>query len=91
MKNTLINESDARLTKKVYIEWIDSMAIQGWNHESRMSDEYAEPSKIVSIGFLIKSTDKFVVISTSVSVNASCMDPLSIPKCAITKMKNLKI
>lgn len=89
-KITLVNDEDVRKTKRVYVEWIDSVCIRGWNHESLLTDEYAEPSKICSVGFLIKDTKNYVTISTSVSVNGSVTDPLTIPKCAITKIQRLK-
>jgi len=90
MSETLINDKDIRETPKLYVEWIDSTAIRGWQHGSSMTDKYAEPSKICSIGYLIKETKDFITISTSVSNNGNMMDPLTIPKCAITKKKKIK-
>lgn len=88
--NVLINNKDIRKTKKVYIEWIDSTAIRGWNHKSALNDDLAEPSKICSVGYLVLDQPNYVLISTSLSANGSIMDPLSIPKCAIIKQHTIK-
>lgn len=76
--------------KKVLIEWVDSSSIRGWRHDSEMTDSFAEPAKIQSIGYLLKDTKDFVTITTSVSENGGIMDPLSIPKVAITKRKTFR-
>lgn len=87
---TLVNNEDIRKTRKVYVEWTDSSAIRGWQYGRDLTDEYTEPSKICSVGFLIKNTKDFITLSTSVSCNGNVMDPLTIPKVAIIKMKGIK-
>jgi hypothetical protein len=86
----LIHPKDIRLTKKIYVEWIDSNTIIGWTFGKNLTDEFAEAGKICSIGYLVKDTKEFITITTSISINGSVMDPLTIPKCAILKRKTLK-
>lgn len=76
------------MTKKypVYrIFWLDSAAPVGWKHP----DYPFEVAAVESVGFLIEKTPKQVTITTSVSDEGNVMDPLSIPRAAITKMKRL--
>lgn len=84
-----IDNSDIRKTQKVYIEWVDSYAVNGWQHENSLETDEKFMSRIVSIGFLLKNTKEFVTISSSVSTAGSLMDPLTIPKVAIKKFKKL--
>ena len=68
--------------KPILLTWIDSETAMGWH---RISDVVITEMKVHSLGYLIKEDDKAVVISTSISENHSCVDPLTIPKCAIIK------
>ena len=45
---------------------------------------------VVSIGFLLKETKSDVTISTSYTPYGSAMDPLTIPRCSIKKLKVFK-
>lgn len=75
------------VTKRVRIEWIDSYATPGWQ---RMSSITNESDAIVSYGFLIKESKDNVTISSSLSAFEGIMDPLTIPRRAIIKMKVVK-
>lgn len=66
--------------KPIRIEWVDSEADPGWKYIPTIEPH---ESHIDSIGFLLKETDTAIVISTSVSENNGCMDPLTIPKVAV--------
>lgn len=86
---SLLNHADIRKTPAIYVEWTDSAAIRGWHHEATFLAD-ASPTKIVSIGYLLKETEDFVSITTSIADTGSAMDVLSIPKVAITRRKKLK-
>lgn len=86
----LINNEDVRKTKKIYVEWIDSSATRGWTHKTDIEQENVGNLKICSIGYLLRDEKDFITITTSISVNSSAMDPLSIPTCAITKRRIFK-
>lgn len=88
---TLINEKDIRTTPKIYVEWIDSAALRGWQHGSTLTESETDLCKIVSIGFLIRESKDYITISTSVSSGGSTMDPLTIPKVAIKKLRRIKL
>lgn len=81
----MINAKDIRKTKKVYVEWLDSGAYRGWVHDKNFTKQDSEPSKICSIGYLIRDEKDYISITTSLSTGGSFMDVLSIPKCSITK------
>jgi hypothetical protein len=83
----LVNDKDIRKTKKVLVEWVDSYATRGWTHKSAFTD--VETGNIVSIGFLVRESASEITITSSVSTNGNVMDPLTIPKCAITKRRTL--
>lgn len=70
------------------IDWVDSSAPPGWYE---IDDTDCDPLVIHSVGYLMAKTDKGVVITTSVSsYSGKAMDPLTIPRCAILKMKRIK-
>ena len=85
------NNKESRMTKQLaYVEWVDSAAIQGWQHESEVSREDYEPSVIKSVGFIVSESKKHITITTSISDTDCCMDPLTIPKCAVVKLKKVR-
>lgn len=73
--------------KKVHIEWVDSSSTRGWNYMPEFKDQELI---VVSIGFLLKETKSDVTISTSYTPYGSAMDPLTIPRCSIKKLKVFK-
>lgn len=89
--SALIHDKDIRKTAAVYIEWTDSMSINGWQYGKDLTAEYVKPATIVSIGFIIQETVDFITISTSISNSSNVMSPLTITKHAITKRKKLKL
>jgi hypothetical protein len=69
----------------VSITWIDSFCSPDW--DNAQPDEHF---KIRSFGILVREGKKSVTISTSQSGNGKFMDQLTIPLCAIQKMKRVK-
>lgn len=75
--------SDDSLYPVYEIHWVDSTSCAEWSEVDAM-DEH--PMDCVSIGFLISETNDRVVISTTYDSNEHAVDPLAIPKVAITGM-----
>lgn len=68
--------------KAVYLEWDDSQSLQGWMEDRDLD----EPTPNKSIGFLIKETDDWLWITTSIDDDGPTkIDPLAIPKTCIRK------
>lgn len=72
--------------KVVRVRWNDASSMSGWRDIQR-----TEPSAdiIESIGILIKKNKHGVVLSTSISEWGNSVDPITIPKHAIQKLKYL--
>lgn len=85
----MINNKDIRKTKKVYLEWIDSAAIRGWQYPDVYRGKAGAPAKICSIGYIVEEQPHFIIITTSISESGSAMDVLTIPKVAITKRRGV--
>lgn len=73
--------------KKVEIHWVDSVSTRGWTH---MEGFKGEDLTVVSIGFIVHETKTNITISTSYTHYGSCMDPLTIPRCAILSQRIFK-
>lgn len=77
----------------VEIHWIDSIGGDGWQHADKTTPEHDKiylPHK--SVGYLHYRTDKAVCIYQSTSVDrpdAMVDHRLTIPVCAVTKIKKL--
>jgi hypothetical protein len=72
--------------KPIYIEWEDSASSRGW-----MAEDTQGPVLIRSIGWLIHRLPHCIVISTSKSSAGNMMDPLTIPKSCIKKLRRVKL
>ena len=68
------------------VSWVDSSGHDGWHEEF---NEIAD--KITSVGYVIREDDKQVIIAQAISLthNPFCSQ-MSIPKVAITKIRNLR-
>lgn len=73
--------------KIIELTWVDSSATRGWNYIPSLSGETNKTLTIKYIGYLISENKDCVCISTSLSHHGSTMDPLYIPKVAITKRR----
>ena len=72
----------------VYVEWLDS---KGATESSEFVDgmELLKPSPSRSVGFLIDDHVGYKTLTMSVSANR-ILSRMSIPACAIQKIKRLK-
>ena len=70
------------------IEWVDSYYTAGW--KNRVAD-LPDADTITSVGIVVRETKQSVTISTSVSSFENVVDPLTIPKRAITKRTRIKV
>lgn len=71
---------DLQPGKAVFISWEDSASIDGWR-----KDPKPDVGVISSVGWVVNSNSKAVVISTSLNDQFSCICPLSIPWSSITE------
>lgn len=70
------------MLKALYVEWDDSQTLTGWTEPRDMD----EPTPNKSIGWLVKETDDWLWLTTSVDLDGpTYVDPLAIPKVAIRK------
>ena len=72
--------------KAAYVEWIDSCSNRGWGMFNKDEDR---PIVIRSVGILVYNRDH-VTLSTSIDPQGKIADPLSIPRCAIRRIKRIK-
>ena len=70
--------------KAVYLEWLDSIAIFGWQDETAHK-EVMKPIK--SIGWIVKEDKNSITISTSLG-HKDYHSPLTIPKVAVVKRED---
>ena len=69
-----------------WIEWIDSSTSGGWLHEERAR---ASDLRCWSIGFLVCDDDESVTVAGSCAAQGALLDPITIPKVAITDMREV--
>lgn len=75
-----------RLSKPVVVKWIDSsgpahgywITLKQWDHT---------PAINITRGFLIKKTKQYIVIASSLSKNGPDGGLITIPRCAIKKLR----
>ena len=73
--------------KVVIVDWLDSQSYRGWQHQN----EGFEPARCRSIGFVVREDKKSLTLTTSRALdNPDVMDPLTIPKGAITRRRKVK-
>jgi hypothetical protein len=78
------------LGDSIWLQWTDSTTSQGWE-AIKTTLRLSKPSIITSIGWVIKSDEEALTISTSASSYGSCSDPLTIPWVAIRECEELGI
>ena len=69
----------------VELIWKDSTASSHWQD----IDADAEPSRIITVGYVLKVDKDVVVLTHSVSDNDNRMGYLTIPKSVISKIKQI--
>lgn len=74
--------------KPVYIEWLDSNGMHGWNTKERVENDI-ESLLCVSVGLLLNKNDERVTIIQSESP-FSYNNALAIPRIAVKKIRYLK-
>ena len=74
--------------KIVVIDWVDSVRASDW---VLMEDVNEKSLDCVSIGFLIKETNKHVTIAQNYGENPEQVcNLMTIPKCSIRNIRELK-
>lgn len=74
--------------KAIYLEWDDSNARYGWINKTSVKGDLTT-TRIKSIGYLVDENQTHLMITNSES-QYSVNDPLTIPKKAILKRRNIK-
>lgn len=70
------------------IKWVDSCASSGWTHPEDV--ERHGPSMCTTVGFVLREDDKMLVVTTSIDQHDNAMDPLAIPKVAVTLQRTIR-
>ncbi len=73
--------------KPVYVEWVDSKSSTLWVTPTA---RLAENMECVTLGFIIWESDKVIAVAASISALDYGCDPISIPKCAITRIQDVE-
>jgi hypothetical protein len=74
--------------KLVYIEWVDSESIRGWEKFEGSIDRLLVCK---SVGILVNDGKRDLTISTTVDLNGNFLDMLNIPKVSVRKVKYFKV
>jgi len=73
------------------VEWIDAYAYNGWYKEEEI-DERTKTGSEKTIGFLVKTTDTFIILAMSLASNPD-LAPYGmvkwIPKKCVLKIKKI--
>lgn len=71
--------------RAVYIQWEDSATVDGWR-----SSPQVDYGTITSVGFVVETDEKGLVLSTSLNDQFTCICPLSIPWSCVVKCIELE-
>ncbi len=71
-------------SRPVYVEWLDSSTSTGWRDPDSDHD-----LGCISLGFLVKECDESVTIAHSVAAIGHVCDQITIPKAAITLIREI--
>ena len=82
----MTEERSMKTDRPVWIEWVDSKSTSGWIHPDKDLEERLE---CISIGFIVWEGDKSITISAAVSATGAAMEPLTIPRVAITRIQEI--
>ena len=74
--------------KLVLVEWVDSASCSGWH---RIDPETDCVCNCIATGLLCSEDEKQIVITYSRSDSGSVAETLSIPKCSIKRMRQLRV
>jgi len=74
--------------KLLYIKWHDSTSQQGGIWHDRESVEKMRPLQIVTVGWIISETKKYITLASSITKHQVSGD-ICIPKSCIKKIKEL--
>ncbi len=76
--------------RAVYIEWADSTSFSAQRWREKDESEGLTPSTIKSVGWLLSSSKKQVLITSSISDEDHRSGCLVIPRGCIKRMRRLK-
>jgi hypothetical protein len=70
----------------VAVAWDDAKAIDGWGEE----DDTLEPCIVLSVGFLVKKTPKYIVLAQDIAPDGTVCGRGQIPRGMVKRIKVLK-
>ena len=71
----------------IEVHWEDAMTTHGWEEEAEIE---SEPPIVVTVGFLIKETEKAYVVASTVGGDQTSNSRIIIPKGMVKFSKLLK-
>lgn len=78
------------LTKRIEIEWIDSCTHGRWE-SAEFHRENSSPTTCRTIGYIVASTPKKVVVAQSMSKDTGGVaDTMAIPRSCVLSIKHIK-
>ncbi len=69
----------------VSIVWRDSASFPGW----RVNTENLHAGEVVTLGYVMGTTETELIVSTSIGSQGGALDPLVIPWSAVESVKRL--
>ena len=72
--------------KLALVEWLDSYSCFGWHQPT-----HEKPAKCITVGILREQDAESITISQSRSDSGNVCDEITIPRCSIKRLRNLKV
>lgn len=77
--------------RHVYIEWLDSAGLQGWQAVDTVADWAAQVDCVcISSGLLVAENEDVVVIAQAVSSAGIMLNPTAIPQRSILEIRDVE-
>ncbi len=75
--------------RMVEVEWVDSCSLSGWR-DVEEHREHNGIAKCATVGYLLRSNRKEVTVVQSWNDNEGAHSSMSIPRCAVKKIRYLE-
>lgn len=70
--------------RPVWVEWLDSQSSRGWMIPSE-EKEKPKDLECCTLGFLVWECEESISVVATVAATGQASDPITIPRCSITK------
>lgn len=75
----------------VYIEWLDSAGLPGWQSVEKVGDFAAKVDCMcISVGLVVAESEDVIVIAQSVSSEGIILNPTAIPQRSILEIRDVE-